>query len=80
MKEKAEPAELAAVAGAGRIADPQTLRKLVEEAFTRHPKAVADARQDAKAAGFLIGQVMSASGGSADPRLVAQIVGELLRE
>ena len=80
LKEKADPTELASVAGVSRITDPQTLRTLVEEVFARNPGAVADARQDAKAAGFLIGQVMSSSSGNADPRLVAQIVGELLRE
>ena len=80
LKEKADPVELASAAGVGRITDPQALRTLVEEVFARNPGAVADARQDAKAAGFLIGQVMSSSNGNADPRLVAQIVGELLRE
>ena len=75
-----DPAELLAEAGAGRIGDEATLKAMAEEVFKTHPKAVADAKADRKAAGFLIGQVMKASAGKADPRLVAALVDKLLGE
>lgn len=78
--EQADPAELLAAAGEGRIADEATLKAMAEEVFKAHPKAVADARADRKAAGFLIGQIMKASAGQADPKLAAALVDKLLGE
>ena len=75
---KADPAALLAEAGQGRIADEATLEAMIEEVFAANPEAVADAKADRKAAGFLIGQVMKASSGQADPKLVSVLVDKLL--
>ena len=80
MLEQADPAALLAAAGGGLIADEATLRAVIAEVFEAHPEAVADAKADRKAAGFLIGQVMRATGGSADPKLVANLIDKLLGE
>ena len=78
--QKSDPQILLKETGKMQITDQQTLRTLVTEVFSKHPRAVEDARADAKAAGFLIGQVMKLSRGSADPRLVSELVTEFLNE
>ena len=77
---KADPRALLKETGQSQISDPKTLKNLILEVFAKHPQVVADARADRKAAGFLIGQVMKLSRGSADPRLVAKLVDQLLSE
>ena len=79
MKEGADPAKLSSQAGEGQIADAQALAELIEKVFADNPKAVADARQDAKAAGYLVGQVMKVSRGNAEPRLTTKLIAERLR-
>ena len=78
--QKSDPQILLKETGKMQITDQQTLRTLVTEVFSKYPRAVEDARADAKAAGFLIGQVMKLSRGSADPRLVSELVTEFLNE
>ncbi len=78
--EKADPQILLKETGQIQISDEATLKNLILEVFAKHPKAVADAKADRKAAGFLIGQVMKSSRGSADPKLVAGLVDKLLNE
>ena len=57
-----------------QISDQSALAELVERVFKTQPKAVTDARQDPKAIGFLIGQVMQLSRGKANPQAVAQLI------
>ena len=76
--EGAPPASLLDAAGQGVIADAAALKAVIAEVFEANPKAVADAKADRKAAGFLIGQTMKACGGRADPKLAAALVDELL--
>ena len=80
LKEAAEPAELAGRQGESQIADAQALTELIDKVFAENPKAAADARREAKAAGYLVGQVMKASRGNAEPRLTAKLVAERLRQ
>jgi aspartyl-tRNA(Asn)/glutamyl-tRNA(Gln) amidotransferase subunit B len=65
-----------------QISDPAALRALVEEAVAANPDAVRDyqggGRKHKKAFGFLQGQVMRLSGGSAQPQLVAELLREKL--
>lgn len=57
-----------------RIASSQTLQAIVDQIFDQHPQAVADALDDAKATHFLVGQVMRATDGKADPELTNRLV------
>lgn len=63
--------ELARRAGLLRVTDPTRIERWLDEVEERHPDAVARYRAGHEPIlGFLIGQAMSASRGSADPHLV----------
>jgi aspartyl-tRNA(Asn)/glutamyl-tRNA(Gln) amidotransferase subunit B len=71
------PGEVAEARDLIQIGDRTSLAALVAEVLAANPKAVEGYRGgDKKVVGFLVGQVMKATQGKADPRLV----GELLRE
>ena len=57
-----------------RIASSRTLQQIINQVFKQHPQAVTDALTDAKAIHFLIGQVMRATKGKADPALTNRLV------
>lgn len=57
-----------------RMGSPQAIAAVVAHVFQDHPKAVQDARTEAKAIHYLVGQVMRATRGRADPELTHQIV------
>jgi aspartyl-tRNA(Asn)/glutamyl-tRNA(Gln) amidotransferase subunit B len=52
----------------------------LEKIFAENPKAVKDALVDEKTAHYLIGLLMKATKGKADPALANQIVKEKLEE
>ena len=64
-----------------QISDADALRGIIQEVIEANPKAVADFRAGKKqAAGFLVGQVMKATRGKANPGMVnQQIAAELSR-
>ena len=64
-----------------QISDSDALRGIIQEVIEANPKAVADFRAGKKqAAGFLVGQVMKATRGKANPGMVnQQIAAELSR-
>jgi aspartyl-tRNA(Asn)/glutamyl-tRNA(Gln) amidotransferase subunit B len=57
----------------GRVADDDAIRRLVEDVIAANPKPVAQYRDGKRQTfGFLVGQVMKASRGTADPEKVAE--------
>jgi len=65
--------------GLAQIADTGALAALVGEVMARHAGAVAEYRSGKAAVfGFLVGQVMKASGGKADPKAVSRILRQAL--
>ncbi len=61
--------------GLAQISDSGELERIVEEAIAANPKAVQDYREGKKAAvGFLMGQVMRASRGKANPQVVTELL------
>ena len=63
--------EIIAAEGLGRIADPQAIDARVREVLAANPSAVAEYRAGkTRTFGFLVGQVIRATGGRADPSLV----------
>ncbi len=65
--------------GLSQVADPEALRAIVNEVLAREERAVSDFRAGRAATfGFLVGQVMKASGGKADPKLVAKLLHDVL--
>lgn len=65
--------------GLARVDDDSTIDALVRETLAAHPRPVEQYRAGKKQTfGFLVGQVMKASGGKADPEKVARHVRQLL--
>ena len=65
--------------GLTQMADPGALGSLVDQAIAGNPKAVADFKAGKTAAAkALVGQVMKASGGKANPAMVDRLVQEKL--
>ncbi|MDE2127693.1 MAG: Asp-tRNA(Asn)/Glu-tRNA(Gln) amidotransferase subunit GatB [Armatimonadetes bacterium] len=74
------PAAIVEARGWRTERDPAAIRGLVEQACNANPEIVADItlRGLTQKRGFLIGQVMKASGGKADPGEVNRLLDELL--
>jgi len=71
------PAEIVREKGLEQVSDEALIEKAVEEAIAANPAVVADYRKGKeKALGFLVGEVMKATRGRANP----QVVNRLLRE
>lgn len=60
--------------GLTRIVDRAELEKVADHVFKENPKAVEDALRDEKAVHFLVGQLMKATRGRADPQIANEIV------
>ena len=72
-------AEIVAAEGLAQIGDEDTLRAIVTEVVTARPDAVAQYRAGKQATlGFLVGQVMKASGGTANPKVVNRLLRDAL--
>jgi len=74
------PSQIVKRLGLTRIADEQVIREIAKEVFKENPKAVEDAKKDAEAVNYLIGQVMKKTKGKADPVLTNKVVRELLSD
>ncbi len=64
--------------GLVKIASREAIEKIVDRVFEENSKAVKDALLDEKAVNFLVGQLMNATKGKADPQLANQIIRERL--
>jgi len=75
-----EPAAIVAARGLTQISDEETLRQVVARVVAQHPGPVADVRAGKeRALGFLVGQVMKATGGRANPEAAHRLLREHLR-
>jgi aspartyl-tRNA(Asn)/glutamyl-tRNA(Gln) amidotransferase subunit B len=61
-----------------KITNRKLLNDVIEKVFTENQKATADALTNNKAVNFLIGQVMRATEGKADPYLTKKMINEKL--
>ncbi|MBA3298148.1 MAG: Asp-tRNA(Asn)/Glu-tRNA(Gln) amidotransferase GatCAB subunit B, partial [Acidobacteria bacterium] len=70
-----EPEAIVAAEGLGRIDDESAIGALVTQTLANNPKPVAQYREGKRQTfGFLVGQVMKASAGKADPERVAAVL------
>jgi len=77
----ANPANIIAEQGLGRISDTEAVAQAVATAIADNPQAVADFKAGKTAAlKFLVGQVMKATRGRAEPKLVTEIIMNKLKE
>jgi aspartyl-tRNA(Asn)/glutamyl-tRNA(Gln) amidotransferase subunit B len=75
------PGELVAELGMVRVSDAASLEPLCQSVVERHPSQAAAFRAGKKnIMGFFVGQVMKETKGSADPRLVSEILERLIME
>ncbi len=73
------PGEIIREKGLSQISDPAELQKIIRDVLSRNADAVQDYKKgSAKAIGFLMGQVMKASRGKANPNLARSLLEELL--
>jgi len=76
-----DPQQIEQAKGLSQISDVASLQKIVDEVLSANPGPVQDYRGGkAQSIGFLVGQVMKASQGQANPKLVNQILRERLGE
>ena len=75
------PAETVKQKGLARITDMVLLTELIEKAFSDMPKAIADYKKGKTAAlKSIVGRVMGATKGRADPEILQDLVQELAKK
>ncbi len=62
-----------------QVSDTGKIEDIVKKVLEEHPNAKADYQKNPNSLGFLVGQVMKASAGSANPQLARQILLKLLK-
>lgn len=76
-----EPVKIVEEKGLVQISDEGAIRQIAQEAITKHPQSVEDYKAGkTQAIGFLVGQVMKATKGKANPGLVNQLLKEELEK
>ncbi|MBI2464798.1 Asp-tRNA(Asn)/Glu-tRNA(Gln) amidotransferase subunit GatB [Candidatus Shapirobacteria bacterium] len=63
-----------------QVSDTIVIEEMAKKVITDNPKAVADYRKKPLSVGFLVGQLMKASKGSANPTLAKEILEKLLSQ
>ena len=71
----ADPETLVQAEGLAQVSDRGALEEAVADVIARHPSQVAEFRSGKdRVLGFLVGQVMKATGGKANPQLVQEVL------
>ena len=73
------PVEIAKSKGLIQVSDSGEIEKIAKEVIEANPKAVSDYLKNPMSIGFLIGQLMKASKGSANPVIAKNILEKLLK-
>jgi len=77
--ENKDPVEIAKSKGLIQVSDSGEIEKIAKEVITQNAKAVEDYHKNPNSIGFLIGQLMKNSGGSANPQIAKEILEKLLK-
>jgi aspartyl-tRNA(Asn)/glutamyl-tRNA(Gln) amidotransferase subunit B len=73
------PEAIVTTRGFRQVSDTGALDSLIDKVLAAQPAAVADVRKgQGKAMGFLVGQVMQASGGKANPKVIRELLAKKL--
>ena len=73
------PEEIVKTRGFKQVSDTGALEAMIDQVLAAQASAVADFRAgQGKALGFLIGQVMQASGGKANPKIIRELLAKKL--
>lgn len=73
------PSQIIKEKGLLKISSRKELQEIIENVFAQYPKCVTDALSDEGAVHFLVGQLMRATKGKADPQLANQLIHEKLK-
>jgi len=74
-----DPEEIVNNKGLVQVSDTSEIEKIVEAVIAANPQSIADIKEGkAKAAGFLVGQVMKESKGKANPQIVNEILNKCI--
>ena len=76
--EGGNPAEIVEARGMKQVTDTSAIEVAVDEIIAQNPAQVEKAKQNPKLAGWFVGQVMKATGGKANPKVVNEIVARKL--
>jgi len=74
-----DPLEIAKSKNLFQVSDTGKIEEIAKKIIADNPKAVADYQKNPLSIGFLIGQLMRASAGSANPQLAKEILEKLLK-
>ncbi len=75
-----DPAEIVETEGMKQVTDTGAIETAVDKVIADNPDQVAKAQENPKLAGWFVGQVMKATGGKANPKLVNQLVSKKLAD
>ena len=79
FKTGADPSHIIEEKGLTQLTDEKKIEKIIKDVISKNPKAVEDYRKGKETAlQFLVGQVMAATKGRADPNIVNQLLKKLL--
>ena len=73
------PVEIAKDNGLIQVSDSSAIEVIAKEVISQNTKAVEDYKKNPSSIGFLIGQLMKASKGSANPSIAKEILEKLLQ-
>ena len=74
-----EPNEIVETEGMKQVTDTGAIETAVDEIIAANPAQVEKAKENPKLAGWFVGQVMKATGGKANPKVVNELVAQKLR-
>jgi aspartyl-tRNA(Asn)/glutamyl-tRNA(Gln) amidotransferase subunit B len=78
--EGGDPDEIVEARGMKQVTDTGAIEAAVDEIIAANPAQVEKAKQNPKLAGWFVGQVMKATGGKANPKVVNELVSRKLAE
>ena len=74
-----DPVDIARLKGLIQVSDTGEIEKIAKDVIAQNQKAVEDYKKNPASIGFLIGQLMKASNGSANPQIAKEILEKLLK-
>ena len=75
------PAQIVENRGLVQISDPSKISPIIDEVIAKNPDNVAKFKAgNSKLLGFFVGQVLKATGGKANPKVVNELVAEKLKQ
>ncbi|MBI6630125.1 Asp-tRNA(Asn)/Glu-tRNA(Gln) amidotransferase subunit GatB [Pontibaca salina] len=75
-----DPAQIVVDRGMKQVTDTGAIEAAVDKIIAENPAQVAKAKDNPRLAGWFVGQVMKATGGKANPKVVNQLVSQKLAE